>query len=123
MAKSPSRIVPALAALSGLIAVAAGAFAAHGISDPHAKELLRTGAQYELAHALAVFACVTLARRGTHLAAICLLAGATLFSWSLYALALGAAHIIGMMTPIGGLLMLAGWAIMAGAAMFGRGEP
>ena len=57
---------------------------------------------------------------GAGLAAICLLAGSTLFAWSLYALAFGAPHLVGLITPIGGLLMMAGWGILAAAAMFGR---
>jgi uncharacterized membrane protein YgdD (TMEM256/DUF423 family) len=44
------------------------------------------------------------------------LSGVVLFSGSLYALALGAPRIVGAITPFGGLLFLAGWAILAWAA-------
>jgi len=106
--------------VSGLIAVAAGAFAAHAVADPKAKDLLHIGSQYEMTHALAVFACLVVARRGAGRAAGCFLVGSVLFSGSLYALALGAGRMIGVVTPIGGLIMIAGWAILAASAMFGR---
>ena len=70
MAKTAPRLLPALAAAAALIAVAAGAFATHGLADARAKDLLHIGGQYELTHALAVFACLVVARRGARLAAI-----------------------------------------------------
>ena len=112
-----------LAALSGFVAVAAGAFAAHGMQDPSAKELLRTGALYQLTHALAVLACAALAGAGmtrARLAPAWFLAGALLFSGSLYALALGAPRIVGVITPFGGLAFLVGWAVLAWAAATAR---
>ncbi len=44
------------------------------------------------------------------------LAGTLLFSGSLYALAFGAPRIVGVITPVGGLCFLAGWAVLAWAA-------
>jgi uncharacterized membrane protein YgdD (TMEM256/DUF423 family) len=108
-----------LAAISGFIAVAAGAFAAHGMQDPSAKELLRSGALYQLTHALAVLACAALAAAGmprARLAPAWFLGGSLLFSGSLYALALGAPRIVGLVTPFGGLAFLIGWAVLAWAA-------
>jgi uncharacterized membrane protein YgdD (TMEM256/DUF423 family) len=104
-----------LAAASGLISVATGAFATHGMAaHPAAQELLRTGAQYEGLHALAALAAVALARgtgRGSALAAPALfLGGSVLFSGSLYALAFGAPRLVGAITPLGGLSFMAGWA-------------
>lgn len=101
------------AALSGFIAVAAGASGAHGVADPRAAELLKTGAQYEAIHAVAVLACAALITEG--LPATLFLAGTVLFSGSLYALALGAPGWIGMITPMGGLLFLGGWLSLAWA--------
>lgn len=115
----PFRSQTTLAAVSGFIGVAAGAFGAHGASTPLAKELLRTGSEYELIHALAVFACFAAWRAGATragLAAWMFLAGSALFSGSLYVLALTGQHWLGVVTPIGGLLFLAGWAILAVAA-------
>ncbi|HEX4740170.1 MAG TPA: DUF423 domain-containing protein [Caulobacteraceae bacterium] len=105
-----------LAAISGLVSVAAGAFAAHSVKDPGARELLRTGASYEATHALAALAAVVLDRqggRGSGLAPALFLGGAVLFSGSLYALALGAPRVTGAITPIGGLAFIAGWAVFA----------
>jgi uncharacterized membrane protein YgdD (TMEM256/DUF423 family) len=113
------RLWTCLAALSGFIAVAAGAFAAHGVTDPTAKELLRTGSTYELAHALAALLCAALAAAGmprARLAAPWFLGGSLLFSGSLYALALGAPRAVGIVTPFGGLAFLAGWAVLAWGA-------
>ncbi len=108
-----------LAALSGLISVAVGAFAAHGVADPRAKDLLKTGAQYALAHAIATIACASSMHLGfarARFAAAAFLLGTLLFSGSLYALALGAPSWIGAITPLGGLLFLAGWAALVWAA-------
>ncbi len=105
-----------IAALSGLLSVAFGAFAAHGMSNHlEAQSLLRTGAQYEAIHALAALAALALiaSPRGRMLTAWLFLLGSVLFCGSLYALALGAPRITGAITPVGGLLFMAGWASFA----------
>jgi uncharacterized membrane protein YgdD (TMEM256/DUF423 family) len=110
------RIWTGLAAVSGMLAVVFGAFAAHGISEPKPVEWLHTGSQYQMAHALAVFAAFALHRggiKGMGLAAAFFLAGTVLFSGSLYAMALGAPRILGAVTPLGGLSLITGWAILA----------
>jgi uncharacterized membrane protein YgdD (TMEM256/DUF423 family) len=112
------RLPVTLAALSGFVAVAAGAFGAHGAPTPEAKALLETGGHYQLMHALAVFACFAVARgaRSATVAAWLFLAGSLIFSCSLYALALGAPRLMGAITPIGGLMLLAGWLTLAWTA-------
>ena len=112
------RLWTSLAAISGFLSVAAGAFAAHGVTDPTAKELLRTGSTYELAHALATLLCAALSAGmpRARLAPAWFLGGSLLFSGSLYALALGAPRIVGAVTPFGGLAFLIGWAVLAWAA-------
>jgi len=108
-----------LAGLSGLSAVAIGAFAAHGVQDPEAQAWLRTGGQYQLPHAAAVFACFTVLRAGggraARIAAWLFLAGAVLFSGSLYLLAATGVRALGAVTPVGGVLLMAGWAVLAWA--------
>jgi uncharacterized membrane protein YgdD (TMEM256/DUF423 family) len=109
----------ALAALSGLMSVAVGAFAAHAMAEPKAKEWLTTGAHYEFMHAMACFACATLMQVGARRARFSpafFLAGTLLFSGSLYALALGAPRALAAATPIGGLLFMIGWAVMIWSA-------
>jgi uncharacterized membrane protein YgdD (TMEM256/DUF423 family) len=120
------RVWTTLAALSGLVAVAAGAFAAHGVTDPTARELLRTGSTYEFMHALATLACAGLAATATpraRFAPAWFLAGTLLFSGSLYALAFGAPRLVGVVTPFGGLAFMAGWAVLAWAAATSRQSP
>jgi uncharacterized membrane protein YgdD (TMEM256/DUF423 family) len=106
---------PALvaAAVLGLLSVGFGAFGAHGASDPKAAEWLRTGATYGLVHVLAVFAAAQLRAR---FAAPLFLAGAAIFAGTLWAMALGAPRVLGAVTPLGGLLLMAGWAALALAA-------
>jgi uncharacterized membrane protein YgdD (TMEM256/DUF423 family) len=111
-----------LAALNGLVAVGFGAFGAHGVSDLKAKELLRTGAEYQLIHALAVIACFVVWRAGTGAAGVAawlFLAGCLLFPGSLYLLALTSQRWAGPITPIGGLAFILGWGTLAWAAWAG----
>jgi uncharacterized membrane protein YgdD (TMEM256/DUF423 family) len=97
-----------------LLAVALGAFAAHGLKSRLTPELLavwETGVRYHVYHALALLALG--AARGPDKAGWCFVAGIAVFSGSLYALALSGEKRLGMVTPIGGLLFLAGWAFFA----------
>jgi uncharacterized membrane protein YgdD (TMEM256/DUF423 family) len=108
MRPSPS-LLRLLSALTGALGVAMGAFAAHGVSDPHPRELLRTGATYALVHAAASLALEARAPW----AALSLAGGGLVFSASLYALAFGAPPLAGAVTPVGGVLMILGW-LLAG---------
>ena len=116
MRRSRGDLLPFVAALWGAIAVAAGAFGAHGASG-RAAEWLRTGAEYQLVHALAALAAVQLRGR---LAAALFVGGAAVFSGTLYLMALGWPRWLGAVTPIGGLLLILGWLALAAAA-FRRG--
>ncbi|EXS71787.1 DUF423 domain-containing protein [Sphingobium sp. Ant17] len=98
-------MIAVLAALSAAIAIGAGAFGAHGVSDPKAVEWLRTGGVYQLIHAVAAITIMGVARG----AAVVLLIGAAIFALTLYAMALGAPRWLGAITPIGGVLMIGGW--------------
>ncbi|WP_294391830.1 DUF423 domain-containing protein [uncultured Sphingomonas sp.] len=97
------------AALSGAVAVMAGAFGAHGASGK-AAEWLRTGAVYQMVHTVAALVALQL---GGRLAATLLVAGAAVFALTLYAMALGAPTWLGAVTPIGGIGMIAGWIVLA----------
>ena len=109
----------ALGALNAAIAVAAGAFAAHGLRDrldARALEVFETGARYHMYHALAMIAAGVVAGsavRGAQTAGWLFQAGIVLFSGSLYALALTGTRGLGAVTPIGGLALLAGWLWLA----------
>jgi uncharacterized membrane protein YgdD (TMEM256/DUF423 family) len=102
-----------LAAISGLVAVAAGAFGAHGLADPQARDWVRTGASYQLIHAVASLAVLSLGLRRPNLVAGLFLGGGLVFASTLYAMALGAPHWLGAITPLGGLSLLGGWASLA----------
>lgn len=105
------------AALCAFIAVALGAFGAHGLEGRLTGEQIgwwETATFYLLTHAVAAFA-IGLSRRGGLIAkgGFALICGALLFAATLYAMALGAPRWFGAITPLGGLGMLAGWAIAA----------
>ena len=101
-----------VAALSGALAVAAGAFGAHG-AEGKAAEWLRTGAQYQIIHAIAALIALQMGARGP---AWCFLAGSALFAGTLYAMAEGAPKWLGAVTPVGGALLIAGWLWLAWSA-------
>lgn len=101
-------------------AVAAGAFGAHGLQDRIAPELLdtfTTAARYQMYHGLALLAVAWAVTQWptAKLAAggWLLFAGTAVFSGSLYLLALTDARWLGAITPLGGLLLLGGWALLA----------
>ncbi len=118
------RLFLAAGAISGGLAVAAGAFGAHALRSRLPPDLLaawKTGAEYQLAHALALLAVGWLTARAPGAAATAagwlFLAGTVLFSGSLYALALSGVRALGAVTPLGGVAFLAGWVALAWAAL------
>jgi uncharacterized membrane protein YgdD (TMEM256/DUF423 family) len=76
-----------------------------------------TAVEYHFYHALALLAVGLCAQQWPQArlrpAAVCFAAGVPIFSGSLYALALSGVRALGAVTPIGGLLFLAGWAAFA----------
>jgi uncharacterized membrane protein YgdD (TMEM256/DUF423 family) len=116
-------------AVQGGFAVAAGAFGAHGLKDRLAatgrEANWETAVQYAFWHALAILVvalAVHLARgdrerRLLAAAAGCFCLGTLIFSGCLAALALTGLRILGAIVPIGGLLFLVGWALLAAAAV------
>lgn len=101
------------AALSGAMAVAAGAFGAHGASG-QAAEWLKTGGHYQLIHALAALMALRMEARGPALAFII---GGAVFGGTLYLMALGMPRWLGAVTPLGGALLIAGWLWLAWSGM------
>ncbi len=98
-----------LAALSGALAVGAGAFGAHGATG-QAQEWLKTGGQYQLIHAVAALVALRIEARGP---AWLFVTGAAIFAGTLYLMALGAPRWLGAITPLGGLALIAGWLWLA----------
>jgi len=105
-------------ALGGL-AVALGAFGAHGLKDVVTEARLgtfETAVRYQMYHALALFAVVGLMRWTAspllNWAGWLLIAGVLIFSGSLYLLVFTNASWLGAIAPIGGTAMIAGWVLM-----------
>lgn len=101
-------------------AVALGAFAAHGLKARLAPEMLavfETGVRYQAYHALGLLGAAWMLERWPgrlpSAAGSCFIAGIILFSGSLYLLSLTGARKLGIVTPFGGVLFLAGWALLA----------
>ncbi len=104
------------------IAVAFGAFGAHGLKPILSTQALgtwRTGVDYQMIHGIAL-CLVGLASerlRGVARSVPCFGAGICLFSGSLYALALTGIKVFGAIAPIGGALLIAGWGLAGWAAI------
>jgi uncharacterized membrane protein YgdD (TMEM256/DUF423 family) len=112
-----------LAAFFGFTGVALGAFGAHGLKNRLSAEymaIFQTGVLYQLIHALAIFGVALLAMqiqgRLVTYAGIAFTLGIVLFSGSLYLLTLTGISKLGIITPIGGLCFLLGWAILGWTA-------
>jgi uncharacterized membrane protein YgdD (TMEM256/DUF423 family) len=103
------RLVTVLAALSGALAVAAGAFGAHAATGAPG-EWLKIGAHYQLIHAVAALVAI---RMGGRTSPWLFVGGAAVFAGTLYLMALGAPRWLGAVTPLGGAAMIAGWICLA----------
>ena len=95
-----------------------GAFAAHGLKDTlsvYQMGILQTGVKYQLIHGVALLIlglfCSLYPQKLFYVALICIAVGVGLFSFSLYAIALLGISFLGIITPIGGVLMILGWVI------------
>src|SRR5438067_1929277 len=110
-----------IGAIFGFLGVAFGAFGAHALRSRLSPEMLtvfETGVRYQMYHAFAILiVAAAIGRIGDAqlltIAGWLFFAGVILFSGSLYALALSGVGILGAVTPLGGLLFLAGWATLA----------
>ena len=127
-----------LAGIFGAMAVAFGAWAAHGLEaafGARTVSLVETAVRYQIWHALAMIGALALYRtvrqnpgrsgvvwlaRAAQLFAL----GVSLFCGALYGLAFGGPHWMGMVAPVGGLALIAGWLALAwGAARAFSGPP
>lgn len=109
-----------LGAALGFAGVALGAFGAHALQGrlaPGMREVYRTATEYHLIHAVALLLTGIIAerspsKRSATLAGWLFAAGIVLFSGSLYVLAVTNRPMLGVITPFGGLCLLAGWALL-----------
>lgn len=114
-------------AIHGFLAVALGAFAAHGLKDvldDYGTGIWNTAVQYQMFHATALILVGILMARSIlgevkqlKIAMICFNLGILIFSGSLMILALTGIKVLGAITPIGGVLFLVGWVMVMIAAV------
>ncbi len=113
------------AAVNGFLAVALGAMAAHSLRgrvDPEQIAWIETGSDYGMVHALALLGVALLAgrapggqtppARSLRFAGWGFLAGSVLFSGALYVMGLTGLRGLGAVVPVGGVLLLGGWAAL-----------
>ena len=123
-----------ISGLLGAAGVILGALGAHGLHDLLSQRqtvgIWQTAVLYHLVHTVAILALASQievdgGRRSRVLtgAAVCWTGGVLLFSGSLYGLALGAPRALGPVTPGGGVLLIAGWVLIAMAGWNSRPKP
>ncbi len=116
-------IAHAFGALYGFLAVVFGAFGAHALKKSFSEEQLKsfeTGVRYQMYHAIVLIMLGFNFNLDTSLQeymVYCFVIGIFLFSFSIYGLTLSASKgkkwkVLGPVTPLGGLLLVAGWGLL-----------
>jgi len=113
-----------LAAITGAVGILLAAFGEHALAGrlpPRNFVTFANGTRYQMYHALAMglaaLAAQGKAARLAGISALLFFIGTLLFSGSLYGLALTSIRILGFVTPLGGLVLIAGWVVLAVAAL------
>ena len=121
-----ARTLAASGAALALLAVALGAFGAHALRERLEAgdlEIFETAVRYQMYHALALLGVAWLSTRLpgplTGWAGWLMVAGTLVFSGSLYLLVLTGPRWLGAVTPVGGVLLIAGWLLLAVALLRG----
>jgi len=103
-------------AVFGFLGVLLGAFGAHVLAKVLTEKEMgtyQTATLYQFIHAIALILAGLWSKKGlpvnVNITGWCFTAGIVLFSYSLYAIAFGASHTLGLLTPVGGLLLMLGW--------------
>ncbi|KEF38793.1 uncharacterized small membrane protein [Schinkia azotoformans MEV2011] len=117
-----------LGAINGFLAVALGAFGAHGLEPRLTERMMdvwEKGVDYQMFHTMGLFIVAFAANKWPGVSAIkwsgiMMFIGIILFSGSLYALSTTGITKLGMITPLGGVSFLAGWILLAVAAAKGK---
>jgi len=112
------------AGVSGFLAVALGAFGAHALKEslsPAAMEVYQTAVQYQMFHTtvLLIIGLLTIkfpSSKTLHWSGFLMIAGIVLFSGSLYGMSISGISWLGLITPIGGVLMIISWLLLVFAA-------
>lgn len=116
-----AKVFLVIAALSGFLAVALGAFGAHALKDKLSPDLMavfQTAVQYQFYHTVALLAVAILMLKLPQQSALlvsgsCFVIGLLFFSGSLYAMAFSGLRWLGAITPLGGLAFLLAWLALA----------
>ncbi|MEO0352017.1 MAG: DUF423 domain-containing protein [Cyanobacteria bacterium P01_A01_bin.15] len=119
-----ARLCIAIASILGGLSVAGGAFGAHALKAQLSEKALATfelGTRYQMYHSLALLLVGLLWLQNPtngwlNYASWALIIGIVIFSGSLYGLSLSGIKILGAVTPIGGVALIVGWALVATAA-------
>ena len=101
-----------ISAISGLTAVAIGAFGAHGLSETLSAEMLevyKTGVLYQFIHTIVLLILALNNYIKGKISSIFFLVGIILFSFSLYLYSTSGLRYFAMITPVGGVCFLIGW--------------
>ncbi|MEM9362636.1 MAG: DUF423 domain-containing protein [Bacteroidota bacterium] len=117
-----SKLLFVFGAVYGLLAVVFGAFGAHALKEkltPEQLQSFETGVKYQMYHAILMVSLgfsPNMEDEGA-IIAICFILGTLLFSFSIYGLVLSASagrklKFLGPVTPMGGLLLVVGWALL-----------
>jgi uncharacterized membrane protein YgdD (TMEM256/DUF423 family) len=116
-----------LAALLLAVGMGIGAMGAHALRAvlaAHQLESLDTAVDYQMVNALGMFMVGLLMRadasRGLRLTVMALLVGILCFSGGIYLMLAGAPHVFGVVTPVGGVLLIGSWLFLAGKLLFAR---
>jgi len=119
-----ARLFLIAAAVSGFLAIAVGAFGAHALREilsPAAMEIYKTAVQYQMFNTSALLIIGLLALKFPHnrslfWSGLLMVGGILLFCGSLYGLSISGIRWLGIITPIGGVLMLISWLLLILAA-------
>lgn len=119
-----NRWILALGGLLIALATISGAFGAHALQtrlSPERLDIYETAVRYHFFHALGLLVIGLAARSidapALRWSAVLVVAGIVLFSGSIYALSFSAPRFIGILTPIGGVALIAGWLVFAVAVL------
>jgi len=120
-----SNLVRKAASLFGFSGVCLGAFGAHALkaqlTQRNTLTTWKTAVLYQLVHSVGLLALSFAPKEiNTGAAASLWIVGTCLFSGSLYGLALGGPKILGPVTPLGGLVLIGGWAMLFFASENGK---
>jgi uncharacterized membrane protein YgdD (TMEM256/DUF423 family) len=114
-----------IGAINAMLAVALGAFGAHGLEGKISEKYLevwKTGVQYQMFHALGLFVIAFLLSKFPQSSLLTasgwiMFAGIVLFSGSLYVLSTSGIKVLGAITPLGGVAFIVAWNLIVVAAV------